>query len=179
MTKRTLGSLAACALLGGCAHFQRSQTVQVAGGMRVRLTSVGESFAQAEDKDYVVTESGLTTFRKSGRNFVRWQFAVRLKHPGAPARIRVEEVSGVQARPILDDGAPTIDETYSWTKQSDLIPANPGSLPWLYQPETTLRVFRVSVTNREGKTAVLYQPANFTKTAKDAIRFQMGPEIPG
>ena len=169
--------LAAACLLAACTHVEHSTTVTIAGGSQIRLTRLGESFAQAEDNRFVVIESGLTTFRRSGRNFVRWQFSVRVKQPTPLTDVKVEEVSGNGPVLILEDRQPRLDRTY-WTKQSALIPANPGALPWLYDPETTVRIFRVTITDASGRTSVLYQPAGFNRKAKEAIRFQMGPETP-
>lgn len=178
MVRGTIAVFIAGCVLAACAHIERSTTVSVAGGARIRLTRLGENFAQAEDDRYVVTESGLTTFRSGGRNFVRWQFTVRVKQPIRLTDVKVEEVSGSTAALILEDRAPHLDQTY-WGKQSALIPANRRAAPWLYDPETTLRIFRVTITDSTGRTSVLYQPASFNRKAKNAIRFQMGPETPG
>lgn len=172
-----MAPLVAGCMLAACTHVEHSSTVAIAGGGHIRLTTLGETFAQAEDNRYVVTESGLTTFRRSGRNFVRWQFTIRVKQPTPLADVRIEEVSGTAPVLILEDRQPHVDQTY-WSEQSALIPANPRALPWLYDPETTLRIFRVSITDVTGRTSVLYQPANFNRKAKEAIRFQMGPETP-
>jgi hypothetical protein len=177
MFREAMGALVAGCMLAACTHVEHSTTVTTAGGGQIRLTMLGETFAQAENDRYVVTESGLTTFRRSGRNFVRWQFGIRVKQPTPLADIRIEEVSGTAPVLILEDRQPRLDHTY-WTKQSALIRANPQALPWLYRPETTLRIFRVTVTDISGRTSVLYQPANFNHKAKEAIRFQMGPETP-
>jgi hypothetical protein len=175
---RRLAALVVISFLAACAQFQHTTTVTVSGGQQVKLTRVGDNFAQAEDERFVVTESGLTTFRQGGKNFIRWQFTIRAKQAGNLARVRVEDVDGTQPVLILQDDAPVLDNTY-WTKQSALIPANPRSAPWLYAAQPTLRVFRVLVVETGGRQSVLYQPANFTKKAKDALRYQMGPEIPG
>lgn len=172
-----MAALVAGCMLAACTHVEHSTTVAIAGDGHIRLTMLGESFAQAEDDRYVVTESGLTTFRRGGRNFVRWQFSIRVKQPTPLANITVEEVSGNVPVLVLEDRQPRVDHTY-WAKQSALILANPQALPWLYNPETTLRIFRVTITDVSGRTSVLYQPASFNRKAKKAIRFQMGPETP-
>jgi hypothetical protein len=178
MSSRWLAALILAGSLAGCAQLQHTTTVTVSGGQPVKLTRVGDNFAQAENERFVVTESGLTTFRQGGRNFIRWQFTIRAKQAGNLARVRVEDVDGSQPVLILEDDAPELENTY-WTKQSALIPANPQAVPWLYEAQPTLRVFRVLVVEGGGRQSLLYQPANFTKKAKDAIRYQMGPEIPG
>jgi hypothetical protein len=180
MFRKAMAALVAgSSMLAACTQVEHSTTVAIAGGSHIRLTMLGQTFAQAEDNRYVVTESGLTTFRRGGRNFVRWQFSIRVKQPTPLADIKIEEVSGNAPVLILKDRQPRVDNTGSWTKQSSLLPANPQALPWLYDPATTLRIFRVAITDVSGHTSVLYQPANFNHKAKEAIRFQMGPEIPG
>ena len=103
-------SVAGC-MLAACAHIEHSTTVAIAGGGHIRLTSLGESFAQAEDARYVVTESGLSTFRRGGRNFVRWQFTIRVKQPTPLADVKVDEVSGGTPVLILEDRQPRLDHT--------------------------------------------------------------------
>ncbi|HEY0791452.1 MAG TPA: hypothetical protein VGD78_10355 [Chthoniobacterales bacterium] len=176
---RRLATLVVIGLMAGCAPLQHTTTVTVSGGQDVKLTRVGDNFAQAENERFVVTESGLTTFRQGGKNFLRWQFTIRAKQAGRLAQVRVEDVDGRRPVLILEDNAPVLDSTYYWTKQSALTPANPQSVPWLYAPQPTLRVFRVLVAEPGGRQSVLYQPANFTRKAKEAIRYQMGPDIPG
>jgi hypothetical protein len=177
MSREAMAALVAGCMIAACTHVEHSTTVAVAGDGHIRLTMVGETFAQAEDDRYVVTESGLTTFRRGGRNFVRWQFSIRVKRPTPLADIKIEEVSGNAPVLVLEDRQPHLDHTY-WTKQSALVPASPQALPWLYDPETTLRIFRVTITDISGRRSVLYQPASFNHKAKEAIRFQMGPETP-
>jgi hypothetical protein len=109
MFREAMAALVAGCVLAACTHVEHSTTVAVAGGGHIRLTKLGESFAQAENNRYVVTESGLTTFRRSGRNFIRWQFTIRVKQPTPLADIKIEEVSGDTPVLILEDRQPRVD----------------------------------------------------------------------
>jgi len=176
MTKSAGAALISLVLLASCAPRATTVSFPVAGGQRIRFEKVGSSFGRAEDSRFVITESGLTTYREGGRNYLRWQFGFRVKQPLKLQSVVVEEVSGTQPVLILKDLAPEV-AGIEWTKQSGLTAAEPGTVPWFFDPGSTLRIFRFSITEADGQRSTLYQAALFDKKAKDALRYQMGPEV--
>ncbi len=164
-------------LLSGCAHQPTTETVPVYGGQNLTFTRVGAGFVKAENNRFVMDESGLTTYRTGGKNFVRWQFALMPKQQSALRLVKIEDVTDDKATLILEDRAPLIEER-QWTRQSDLIPANTRSIPWLFEFGRTVRVFRIAVQETNGKISILYQAVSFTSKAKKDFRVLMGPETP-
>ena len=122
MTKSAGAALISLVLLASCAPRAITVSFPVAGGQRIRFEKVGSSFGRAEDSRFVITESGLTTYREGGRNYLRWQFGFRVKQPLKLQSVVVEEVSGTQPVLILKDLAPEV-AGIEWTKQSGLTPA--------------------------------------------------------
>lgn len=176
---RTLGaSLVSLGLLIGCAHQTRPVSFPVAGGQRIAFEKIGSAFVRAENSRFVITESGLTTYREAGRNYLRWQFSFRVKQPTKLQSVTIEEVSGLQPVLIVKDLAPKVTG-FEWTKRSGLIQVAQSSVPWFFDPGSTLRIFRFSIDEVGGERSTLYQAALFDKNAKDALRYQMGPETAG
>ena len=166
------------ALLGlvGCAQPEVTEQVPVAGHRFVACKRIGDQFVNAENDRFAVTEAGLTTFRTGGQNFVRWQFAVRPRPDTQLASVEVEDVTGRRPVLLIKDDHPQIEEL-QWSQQSQLIRAIPGSVPWLFRPEESTHVFRVSVTEPDGKRSVAYQATRYTAEAKSKFRILMGPEL--
>ncbi len=164
-------------LMFGCTHPVRTVSVPIAGGQTITFQKVGTSFVGGENDRFAITESGLNPYRQSGRNFLRWQFTFRTKQPSTLRRIQVEDVSDNAPVLLVDDRRPVIDGV-QWTKHSELTRATPADAPWLFDYHPTLRIFRFTITEGSGRKSVLYQAALFNRQAKDAVRVQMGPEIP-
>jgi len=177
MARVRISVVVATMLLGGCANRPMTETIKVYDGHNLTFTRVGTGFVKAENSRFVLDEAGLTTYRTEGKNFVRWQFALMPKQPTRLQLITVEDVTGDKPILILEDRAPVVDER-RWTRQSDLIRADTRSIPWLFEFGRTIRVFRITVRERTGKTSVLYQPVLFTPKAKKDFRILMGPETP-
>jgi hypothetical protein len=99
------------------------------------------------------------------------------KQETALRMVRIEDVTDDSPILVLEDRAPGIDER-RWSRQSDLVRANPRLIPWLFEFERTTRVFRITVRETNGKTSILYQAVLFTPKAKKDFRVLMGPETP-
>lgn len=175
MAKFAGAALVSVSLLLGCAHQTTTVSFPVSGGERIAFEKIGSAFVPAENSRFAITESGLTTYREAGKNYLRWQFGFRVKQPTKLRSVVVEEVSGSQPVPIARDLAPEI-AGIEWAKRSDLTRAEPDTVPWFYDPDSTLRIFRFSIEEADGKRSTLYQAALFDKKSKDALRYQMGPE---
>jgi hypothetical protein len=175
MGKLPIATAVVVLLLMGCARQPTTEAVTVSGGRNLRFTRLGAGFVRAESDRFVVDETGLTTYRTEGKNFVRWQFAILPKEEPALQRIKIEDVTDENPVLVLDDRAPVVEERL-WTRQSDLIRASPRSIPWLFNFGRTTRVFRITIRETSGKTSILYQAVLFTPKAKKDFRVLMGPE---
>jgi hypothetical protein len=165
-------------LLGfvGCTHQEVTEQIPVAGHRSVTFKRIGSEFAKAENDRFAVVEAGLTTYRTEGKNFVRWQFTIRPRPETQLAFVEVEDVTGRRPSLLIKDEHPQIEEL-QWSGPSQLIRATPSSVPWLFTPDQSTRVFRVTVTEPDGKRSSLYQATRYNADAKKKFRIMMGPEL--
>ncbi|MFY9987659.1 MAG: hypothetical protein WAK31_23075 [Chthoniobacterales bacterium] len=165
-------------LLGlvGCTHQEVTEQISIGGHRVVTFKRVGNEFARSENDRFAVVEAGLTTYRTEGKNFVRWQFAIRPRPETQLAVVEVEDVTG--RRPVLlsKDEHPQIEEL-QWSGQGPLIRATPALVPWLFTPAESTHVFRITVTEPDGKRSSLYEATRYTADAKKKFRIMMGPEL--
>ena len=165
-------------LLGfvGCAHQEVTEQIAVAGHGSVMFKRIGSEFAKAENDRFAVVEAGLTTYRTAGKNFVRWQFTIRPRPETQLAVVEVEDVTGRRPSLLIKDEHPQIEEL-QWSGQSQLIRATPSLVPWLFTPQESTRVFRITVTEPDGKRSSVYQATRYSADAKKKFRILMGPEL--
>jgi hypothetical protein len=165
-------------LLGfvGCAHHEVTEQISVAGHAVITFRRIGNQFVNAENDRFAVVEAGLTTYRTEGKNFVRWQFAIRPKPAAQLAVVQVEDVTGRRPSLLIRDEHPQIEEL-QWTQQTPLIRATPALVSWLFSPEDSTRVFRITVTEPDGKRSSVYQATRYNADAKKKFRIMMGPEL--
>jgi len=165
-------------LLGfvGCAPQEITEQIPVSGRRAVTFRRIGTEFVKAENDRFAVVEAGLTTFRTEGKNFVRWQFTIRPRPDTQLAVVEVEDVTGKRPSLLIKDEHPQIEEL-QWTQQSQLIRATPLLVRWLFSPDDTTRVFRITVTEPDGKRSSVYQATRYNAEAKKKFRLLMGPEL--
>ena len=165
-------------LLGfvGCVPQEVTEQIAVAGHRSITFKRVGNEFVKAENDRFAVVEAGLTTYRTEGKNFVRWQFAIRPRPETQLAIVEVEDVTGRRPMLLTKDEHPQIEEL-QWMGQSQLIRATPALVPWLFNPDEITRVFRITVTEPDGKRSSVYQATRYNADAKKKFRILMGPEL--
>ena len=160
----------------GCTHQEVTEQIPVAGHRSVTLKRVGNEFTKVENDRFAVVEAGLTTYRTEGKNFVRWQFTIRPRPETQLAVVEVEDLTGRRPSLLIKDEHPQIEEL-QWSGQSQLIRATPSLVPWLFTPDQSTRVFRITVTEPDGKQSSLYQATRYNADAKNKFRILMGPEL--
>jgi hypothetical protein len=162
--------------LVGCAQQEVTEQIRITGHRFVACKRIGDQFVNSENDRFVVTEAGLTTYRTGGKNFVRWQFAIRPTPATQLATVEVEDVTGRRAVLLIKDEHPQIEEL-QWMQQSQLIRAIPALVPWLFNPVESTHVFRITVTEPDGKRSVVYQATRYNPEAKTKFRVMMGPDL--
>jgi uncharacterized iron-regulated membrane protein len=90
--------------------------------------------------------------------------------------VEVEDVTGRRPALIIKDEHPQIEEL-QWSQQSQLVRATPALVSWLFSPNETTRVFRITVTEPDGKRSSVYQATRYSAEAKNKFRVLMGPEL--
>jgi hypothetical protein len=173
---RKTTSLVILLFLVGCAPQEVTEQISISGHGVVTFKRVGNEFVRSENDRFAVVEAGLTTYRTEGKNFVRWQFAIRPRPETQLAAVEVEDVTGKRPVLLLKDEHPQLEEL-QWSGQGPLTRATPALVPWLFTSDETTRVFRITVTEPDGKRSSVYQATRYNEDAKKKFRIMMGPEL--
>ncbi len=160
-------------LWSGCTSSSPQQSIPIAGGQSVRLGRQGPGFKPAENDRVVVTDAGLQAVTYDGKHYVRWNFSIRPKQAAEVSTIRIEDVTDPAPLLLVNDVAPQQDGG-KWTENAGLMELSSSSVRWLYEPKETVRVFRFTISEADGRSYALYQGVLYSPAAKDAIRAMVG-----
>ena len=160
-------------LCSGCASSSPRLSIPIAGGQSVSLGRQGPGFKPAENDRVVITEAGLQTVNFDGNHYVRWAFSIRPKQAAELSAIRIEDVTDPAPLLLVNDVAPQQDGG-KWTENAGLMELSSTSVRWLYEPKETVRVFRFTISEADGRSYVLYQGVLYSPASKDAIRAMVG-----
>jgi len=170
----TLSILVLPLLLGsGCASSSPQLSIPIAGGQSVSLGRQGSGFKPAENGRVVITDAGMQTVSLDGNYYVRWSFSIWPKQAAELSAIRIEDVTDPAPLLLVNDVAPQQDGG-KWTENAGLMELSSTSVRWLFEPKQTVRVFRLTINEADGRSYVLYQGALYSSAAKDAIRAMVG-----
>ncbi len=155
--------------LTGCASSPSRLSVPISGGQSVRVERQGSGFKQAENERVVITEAGLQAVNLDGTRYVRWTFALRPKQANTLSTVRIEDVSDSTPLVLVNDVAPQL-EAGKYTANAGLMGLSSPSVRWLFEPNESVRTFRFTIGELDGRSDVLYQAVQYSPAAKEAIR---------
>jgi hypothetical protein len=155
--------------LTGCASSPSRLSVPIAGGQTVQLERQGTGFKHAENDRVIITEASLEAVNLDGKNYLRWNFVITPKQTTTLNLIRIEDVSDSAPLIMVNDVAPQLDAG-KWTETAGLMDVSGPSVRWLFQANDSVRVFRITINEMDGQSAVLYQGVQYTPASKEAIR---------
>ena len=157
----------------GCASSSSRLLIPIAGGQLVSLDRQGPGFKPAENDRVVVTGAGLQTVNSDGNYYVRWSFSIRPKQTVELSAIRIEDVTDSAPLLLVNDVAPQ-QGGGKWTESAGLMELSSTTVRWLSEPNQTVRVFRFTINEVDGRSYVLYQGVLYSPAAKGAIRAMVG-----
>jgi len=105
----------------------------------------------------------------NGNYYVRWNFAIRPKQAAVLSAVRIEDVSDPAPLLLVNDVAPQVDAG-KWTANAGLMDLSSASVRWLFEPKETVRIFRFTIGEPDGRSDVLYQAVQYSQASKEAIR---------
>jgi hypothetical protein len=126
-------------------------------------------FPQAENDRVIVANAGLQAVILDGNYYLRWSFAIRPKQADALSSIRIEDVTDPSPLLLVNDVAPQLDGG-QWKETAGLMPLSAASVHWLFEPNNTVRIFRITITGLDGRTDQLEQRVAYSQDAKKALR---------
>jgi hypothetical protein len=117
----------------------------------------------------IVTGAALQAVILDGNYYVRWNFAIRPKQTDPLSSIRIEDVTDPTPLLLVNDVAPQLDGG-QWNETAGLMSASAASVHWLYEPNGTVRTFRITLTGLDGRTDSLEQRIRYSPDGKAALR---------
>jgi hypothetical protein len=168
-----LSILAAILCCGGCASSSPPSSIGIAGGGSIHLARSGAGFKQAENDRVGISEASLQAVNFDGNYYVRWIFAIRPKQALELTNIRIEDVTGSAPVLLVNDVAPQQNGGV-WRENAGLMEISSASAGWLLDPKGTVRVFRFTISEPNGRSSALYQGVLESPETKEAIRRTVG-----
>jgi hypothetical protein len=153
----------------GCASSPRQVSVPITGGQTVNLERQGPGFKQAENDRVKISSAGLQAVNLNGNMYVRWAFSIRPKQARELSTIRVEDVTDPAPLLLINDVAPQPDGG-QWTENGGLMELSSTNAHWLSKPNETVRIFRFTFNEPDGRSYLLYQGVRYSPAAKEAFR---------
>lgn len=145
----------------------------VAGGKTVALPVTDSGPIPAENQSFKIEMAGFTV-RPAEDNpsqaVLTWQFALTAKSSQTLERVVVEEVAPSDIeKSFVEDRVPLL-KGKTWSRTAQPLLASRTSTPWLYTDKASIYVFRFTIKAPGEPDIVLYQPAWFSKSAKEIFR---------
>ena len=159
-------------LFAGCsAPTHEMRPVPVAGGHLLGIPVGPNGPLNGAADGYMVLQSNT----KPGKDpqEVIYQFTVSAPPGAAPARIQVEDISEEQSGPLLDDQHPWLTDNF-WHMETQPLKKDDPRLAWVYTVTPTMRVYRITVTDKAGHQSIMNQVMMYPNYIKGIIRSQWG-----
>lgn len=168
----TLGTVTGCVApgMGGL-----ETKVSISGGESVPIFFDSHGIVHAENDDVYIASAALMPKLNEGKK-VTYQFAFQEKHHAVPRSVKVEDVTDDQAVTWVDDPHPTLDAKGNWEQILPAFEPDRSKVQWLYELETSIRVYRFTIVTADGRTLVMYEGANYPAYVKKFFRIQLGLE---
>jgi hypothetical protein len=169
---RATGILALSTVLAAQATAQAPRLVEfkIAGGQTVQCPATDAGPLPARSGPYQMEVAAFMTGKAGDGKppSLTFTFGLSVENNAAPARIRVEDVTDEAAILLVDDREPKLVKKY-WRGDAAPTPVSEQSTPWIFDPKTTIRVFKVTISARNAPDVILYQPAWYSAQAKRQI----------
>ena len=150
----------------------RDMPFVIAGGKIVSLPATDAGPIPAENDYCKIEAAGIGMghdHRDPKRILMFWGFSVRMKSSEAPERITIEEVAPSDVEKlVLDDMKPILHDSV-WSTRTSPIEPNAQATPWVYSDKATIFVFRFTIKPIGKAPIVMYQPAWFPVSSKQAL----------
>jgi len=162
----TLATLvAACASSGSL-----SMLATIAGGEKIAVP-LGPRGVEPSKKDDIQIEFSGCALNREKKLVYGFEFSDARGR--ALRHVRVEDVSDDAPVLLLDDAQPALERN-RWRGTSRLFEPEDPALAWVATITNSLRVFRFTITQADGREIVLHQGAMYPNGMKSGIRQAWG-----
>ncbi len=143
---------------------------KIAGGQTVKCAVTDAGPLPAESGPYKMVGAGFALGPDSSGKHMALIFAFDLTvdKKGKPTHVLIEDVSGSSAVAMVDDPSPKIEKK-SWSGSAKPTTISETSTPWIFEDKPTIMIFKVTISAKDTKDVVLYQPAYYPAQMKAAV----------
>jgi hypothetical protein len=158
--------------LAGCAAPEVIRLITITGGKPVQFSFGPNGAAPGRANGYEVRLA--TVLPAKDPKEIYYQFAFTAPAGAVLKRVQIEDVSEEAAAfPLVDDAAPKLNGN-RWQADSATLQAGDARLAWVYTIQTTMRVYRFTLTDAAGTRTEMLQVVGYPDFLKSAIRMKWG-----
>jgi len=165
-------SLLVFALLAGCGTGTYSITMPISGGDTVPLELNHGGIAPAENDDFKINAARLAFDPRS--KTANFDFGFTVKRGTAPLRVVVDDVSDDAPATLYQTDKVTLDNG-NWKVKMPSFTPDQKNTKWLFEIESSIRVYRFTFVTPDGRSEIMYQGFNYPAFLKELIRQQLNP----
>lgn len=158
-------------LCAGCQTGDVMMKVPISGGGEITVPITGRGPQPGTADGYTVDTSVLEPGKENREAF--YKFGLLCSHEPALRRIRVEDISDVEAALLIDDRDPKFKDR-QWTKASEVIAANDPRFQWVYQITMSMRVYKFTLTRNDGTEVSFNHVTVYPPYVKALVRAKWG-----
>ena len=162
----------AAALVAGCSMTHSRVGIPIAGGGVAAFSFNANGAIPAETSDIKIDKAIFDVESKAKGG--KYLFAFSEKRGQIPVRVKVEDVTEDPIVPWADDEHPHLTKgRWEWTCPS--IPLDDKSLRWLHEIDPSIRIYRFTIVNQDGSTAVVDDASTYSSDVKEFVKKELEP----
>ena len=169
MSLRPLGFIG-LALLAGCSIVHSTIRLPIAGGGTAVFSFNKNGAIPAENSEVKIERAAFDVASKAKDG--KYIFAFSEKRGGIPVRVKVEDVTEDPIVTWVDDGHPQLKKG-RWEWSSQPISLDDKTLGWLHNIDPSIRVYRFTIINQDGKTVVLDNASTYSSDVKEFVKKEL------
>ena len=162
-----------CLSIAGCSSADSvvTQPIPIAGGKLVPISFGPRGPISGKANGFEVHYAATTPGTVVTQLIYKFAFSAP---PGAQLkRVVVDDISEDQSGQLLVDEKPWLDNNM-WRTETKPYDYKDPMLAWVYTVSHTMRVYRFTITETDGKQSILYQVTGSPAYVKGAIRASWG-----
>lgn len=164
-------ALGAIAFTSGCNTGEVKAVVPISGGGKITVPLTKEGPAPGEAEGYRIEVAALQPGKQANEAF--YGFGLVAAHEPALQRIQIEDISDEKAVTLIDEKDPKFVNR-RWVASTEPITAEDPRLKWVMQITLSMRVYHVTLTLADGRTAAFNHVTTYPPFIKAAIRAKLG-----
>lgn len=164
--------VAALAAGVGCASKEFSYLATVSGGEQMKFTFAKGAPVHAKSDGFEIQEASIRPDMQAKKVFYGFSMSDSANGKSLQS-VRVEDVSDAAPVLLLEDAQPTVTNR-QWSGTSRAFSGDDSALDWISYVNNSVRIYRFTLTMKDGRTVVLHQPSVVPGWMKASMRELVG-----